>query len=200
MEDRLHALAVFAGCVSMNHPVTVAGIPLPTNALWFLVVIAVHVAAGLLAVVAGIAAMMSAKAPGRHPLAGTVYFWSLNIVCLTMAGIVGWRWPTDNALGGLGVIAFATGFVGRRSHRRARSGWRCVHIPCMGASYVALLTAFYVDNGAHLPLWNRLPQLAFWLLPGAIGFPLIGFTWARYCPRRRMSVAMKFSTGIPNER
>jgi hypothetical protein len=43
----------------------------------------------------------------------------------------------------------------------------------MGASCVLLLTAFYVDNGKHLPLWRELPQIAFWLLPGAVGLPLI---------------------------
>jgi hypothetical protein len=43
----------------------------------------------------------------------------------------------------------------------------------MGLSYVAMLTAFYVDNGPHLPLWDRLPNLAFWLLPSAIGIPII---------------------------
>jgi len=25
----------------------------------------------------------------------------------------------------------------------------------LGVSYVALLTAFYVENGPHLPLWDR---------------------------------------------
>ena len=43
----------------------------------------------------------------------------------------------------------------------------------MGAGYVAMLTAFYVDNGPHLPLWDRLPPIAFWLLPSAIGAPII---------------------------
>jgi hypothetical protein len=43
----------------------------------------------------------------------------------------------------------------------------------MGTAYVAMLTAFYVDNGPHLPLWDRLPVLAFWLLPSAIGAPII---------------------------
>ena len=43
----------------------------------------------------------------------------------------------------------------------------------MGIAYVAMLSAFYVDNGPHLPLWNRLPTLAFWLLPSAIGAPII---------------------------
>jgi hypothetical protein len=43
----------------------------------------------------------------------------------------------------------------------------------MGTAYVAMLTAFYVDNGPHLPLWDHLPVLAFWLLPSAIGAPVI---------------------------
>lgn len=43
----------------------------------------------------------------------------------------------------------------------------------MGTAYVAMLTAFYVDSGPHLPLWDRLPTLTFWLLPSAIGTPII---------------------------
>ena len=43
----------------------------------------------------------------------------------------------------------------------------------MGIGYTAMLTAFYVDTGPHLPLWDRLPVLAFWLLPAAIATPLI---------------------------
>jgi hypothetical protein len=35
----------------------------------------------------------------------------------------------------------------------------------MGSSYLGLLTAFYVDNGPQLPLWNRLPDWSFWILP-----------------------------------
>jgi hypothetical protein len=47
------------------------------------------------------------------------------------------------------------------------------HICGMGLSYVALLTAFYVDNGPHLPVWQLLPRLTYWPLPSAIGVPLI---------------------------
>jgi hypothetical protein len=49
----------------------------------------------------------------------------------------------------------------------------------MGTAYVAMLTAFYVDNGPHLPLWDRLPTIAFWLLPPAIGAPIITRTVIR---------------------
>lgn len=171
----------------MDHQVTIAGIPLPSDAVWFLAVIAVHVAAGITAAVAGLVAMLSSKAIGRHPRAGSLYYWALVVVNLTMAPIVGVRWPTDNALGLLGVIAFGTAFFGRRARRRGARGWQCVHIPCMAISYITLLTAFYVDNGPHLPLRNRLPPIALWLMPVSIGLPLLAFSWLRRCPPRRTS-------------
>ena len=48
-----------------------------------------------------------------------------------------------------------------------------MHISAMGASYILLLTAFYVDNGKSLPLWKELPTIIYWLLPSAIGIPII---------------------------
>ena len=44
----------------------------------------------------------------------------------------------------------------------------------MAGSFVALFTGFYVDNGPNLPVWDRLPHLAYWLVPAAVGIPL---TW-----------------------
>ena len=50
----------------------------------------------------------------------------------------------------------------------------------MGAVPLLLLTAFYVDNGKNLPLWRELPQIAFWLLPSAIGVPIILYALRRH--------------------
>ena len=50
----------------------------------------------------------------------------------------------------------------------------------MGLSYVLLLTAFYLDNGRNLPLWRELPQWAFWVLPSAIGGPIIVYALLRH--------------------
>lgn len=47
-------------------------------------------------------------------------------------------------------------------------------------SYVLLLTAFYVDNGKNLPLWRDLPPIAYWLIPAAIGIPLIAHALLRH--------------------
>lgn len=48
-----------------------------------------------------------------------------------------------------------------------------MHVSGMGLSYILLLTALYVDNGKSLPLWKDLPPISYWLLPAAIGIPLI---------------------------
>jgi hypothetical protein len=42
-----------------------------------------------------------------------------------------------------------------------------------GTAYVAMPTALYVDNGPRLALGDHLPTIAFWLLPSAIGAPII---------------------------
>ena len=63
----------------------------------------------------------------------------------------------------------------------------------MGVSYVALLTAFYVDNGPHLPIWDRLPALALWLLPSTIGLPLLAIVWWTHCPPRRRDAVLDAS-------
>jgi len=57
----------------------------------------------------------------------------------------------------------------------------------MSVSYIVVLTAFYVDNGPKLPLYDRLPTLTFWIVPSAIGLPLILHTLWR---RRRVRPAL----------
>lgn len=157
-------------------PIVVAGIPIPSDSPAFLAVIGVHVLAGLAAVLTGLAAMVAPKGRGRHSAFGTLYYRSLAIVCVTMAGLSAVRWGEDYHLFVLGALAFAAAFVGRRAARRQQLR---LHLIGMGSSYILLLTAFYVDNGAHLPLWRELPPLAYWLLPAAIGLPLIMATLRR---------------------
>ena len=38
----------------------------------------------------------------------------------------------------------------------------------------------HVDNGKSLPLWRDLPALAYWIVPTAIGIPIILFAIARH--------------------
>jgi hypothetical protein len=154
-------------------PITIGGFPLPSDTPLFLGILAVHVAAGLTCVITGIVAMISDKAPGRHPRFGTLYFWGLGVVFITMAVLTAMRWTQDYHLFILGALSFAAAALGRLAAPSRVTGRVRIHVTAMGLSYILLLTAFYVDNGKNLPLWRSLPPIAYWLIPVAIGVPLI---------------------------
>ena len=138
----------------------------------FLAILAVHVIAGLTAVITGAAAALARKGSPRHIRAGRWYYRALTTVFATAAALAAMRWSQDWYLFILGAVAFTAATAGvlhRRRHRPGDTG----HIAGMGIAYTAMLTAFYVDNGPHLPLWDRLPTLTFWLLPTAVGAPVI---------------------------
>jgi hypothetical protein len=160
--------------------VVVLGIPIPSSSPVFLSIVAVHVAAGLICTVAGIVAMLAPKRSGRHPSAGTVYYWSLVVVFLSMAALVFLRWPANIHLFVLGVLSYSAGAIGRMAKRRLWPGGLRVHVTGMALSYILLLTAFYVDNGPHLPVWRSLPPLAHGLLPSIIGLPILIWALTRH--------------------
>jgi uncharacterized membrane protein len=153
--------------------IVVLGIPIPSSSPVFLSIVAVHVAAAIVCVVAGVVAMLAAKRGGRHPIAGSVYYWSLLVVSLSMTVLSIIRWPEDIHLLILGVLSFGAAVVGRAARRRQKPGWLPLHITGMSVSYIVLLTAFYVDNGPHLPLWRALPPLAYWIVPSLVGVPIL---------------------------
>ena len=160
--------------------VVVFGIPIPSSSPLFLTIVAVHVVAGIVSTVSGIVAMLTPKRAGLHPSAGTVYYWGLVVIFVTMAALSVLRWPVNAHLFALGVLSFSTGVVGRMAGRRLWSGWLGVHVTAMAVSYILLLTAFYVDNGPHLPLWRLLPPLAHWLLPSLVGVPILSWVLRRH--------------------
>src|SRR5262245_56283996 len=160
--------------------VVVLGIPIPSSSPLFLGIVALHVAAGLVCTFAGIVAMMAPKRAGRHPTAGAVYYWSLVVVLLSMTALSILRWPENTHLFVLGILSFGAGTIGRTARRRLWRGWLRLHIAGMALSYILLLTAFYVDNGPHLPLWRSLPAPAYWLLPSLVGLPIVVWVLRRH--------------------
>lgn len=158
----------------MPDPTVIAGIVIPSTSPPFLAGVGIHVAAGLVGVGAGALAMLSRKGRGRHSTAGTVYYWSLAVLCGSAAVLAVVRWPEDALLLGLATTAFAAAHLGREAMRR-RHAVR-LHITGMGTSYIVMLTAFYVDNGKILPVWRDLSPVAYWLVPAAVGLPIL--VWA----------------------
>jgi hypothetical protein len=157
---------------AMPEAATILGDHVGSTAPVFLAFLAVHVLAGLTAVAAGAVAALARKGSPRHVRAGRWYYRAITAVFVTAVILAVMRWRQDYYLVIIGALAFSAATVGYQHRRRHRPG-DTGHIAGMGTAYVAMLTAFYVDNGPHLPLWDRLPDLAFWLLPSAVGAPVI---------------------------
>jgi hypothetical protein len=168
-----------------DHPVVILGVEIPSDAPVFLAFVGLHVLIALVCVVAGIAAMFSKKGIGRHSAFGSIYYWSLSLVFVTATILSVMRWDEDYHLFILGVLAFGAASIGRTAARRHWPQWVKIHLTSMAMSFIVLLTAFYVDNGKSLPLWKELPSLAYWIIPSAIGIPLIVRTLRRHPLTRR---------------
>jgi uncharacterized membrane protein len=159
---------------------TVAGLVVSSDSPVFLAIVGLHVLVALACVVLGFVAMMSSKRPGRHPRFGTAYYVCLSAVFASAIVLSAMRWAQDYPLFIIGMASFAAAWLGRAARRNRWRGWVRLHISGMGASYVLLLIVFYVDNGANLPIWRDLPRFTYWLLPIAVGVPLILFVLIRH--------------------
>ena len=163
-----------------GNPIVVDRIHIPSDNPVFLTIIGIHVVAALVCVVAGVVAMFAKKQPGTHPKAGRIYYWFLWVVFITVIIIAIVRWKEDYYLFILGSISFLSAYIGRRALKNKWEKWSIIHISCMGFSYIVLLTAFYVDNGKSLPVWENFPPLLYWILPALIGIPIIIITLLRH--------------------
>ncbi len=158
----------------------------------FPIALALHVVAALTAVVSGALAAAARKGPGRHPRAGTVYLYALAAVFVSVTIMAALRWDRDWHLFVIAAVALGLAVAGRRARRRARDTRGTLwHGGTLAGSYVLLFTGFYVDNGPRLPLWDRLPHLAYWFIPAAVGTALTWWALARYRARVRPGTTWK---------
>jgi hypothetical protein len=126
--------------------------------------------------------MLARKGGRAHRRFGVAYLGALALVCVSGIGLSIARPPGFPHLLALGAVAAALGAAGYAARRRRDAR---VHLLCMGWSYVAILTAFYVDNGPRLPLWRLLPPIAFWVLPTLVAVPLLVRALRRHGGRTR---------------
>ena len=163
-----------------GNPLAIDGFLIPSDNPVFLTLLSIHILAALTCVITGIMAMFAQKRPGLHPRSGAVYYWSLWIVFGTVVIISIARWKEDYHLLILGCFAICSAIIGRAAEKHRWKKWPIVHITCMSTSYIILLTAFYVDNGKFLPVWKDFNPLVYWLLPAAVGIPIIVRTLYRH--------------------
>ena len=141
--------------------------------LFLAVVLGIHIPLGLTCVVVGLTAMLSKKGRGRHSTCGKIYFWCLSALAASATYLSIARWAENYHLFVLGMLSFALAWFGRTAMQKRWPNCVRLHITGMGLSYVVLLIAFYVDNGKQLPIWRDLPRFTYWLLPLAVGVPLV---------------------------
>lgn len=164
----------------------------------FLALLAVHVLAGVLAVASGAIAALTRKGSPKHVRAGRWFYSAIAVVFASATALSIMRWRQDFHLFLLGAVAFGGASVGYL-HRRRHWPGHTAHILGMGIGYVAMLTAFYVDNGPHLPLWDRLPPITFWFLPSAVGVPIVIralLTWRNRIPKTHSPPARRTHSNL----
>lgn len=157
----------------MEEQTIIFGVPVPSTDPVFLTFVVIHILISLVCVVSGVLAMLTQKASRRHPIFGKIYFWSMLSAFVTVVILSVMRWPHNIHLLSIGTLAVIFTYAGRRMARSKMSSWTRLHTLCMGASYILLLTGFYVDNGKNLPFWRMFPQWFFWVFPAMIGMPII---------------------------
>ena len=150
-----------------------------TEDTWLVIV---HVPVGLVAVIAGVIAMLARKGGRAHGRAGLIYLAALTLTALSGLGLAITRWPRFPHLIALGTIAGLLAGAGYAFRRRPSP---LLHLLGMGMSYTVMLTAFYVDNGPKLPVWRLLPPAAFWFLPSLVAAPLLIRAARRHAHRVR---------------
>jgi hypothetical protein len=155
----------------------------------------IHISSGSLALLTGPVAMTLPKRPGWHPRLGIGYQVLIGLLCTSAIGLA----VLTPSLWWLGIIAVATwaaALAGWQVRRRHRPGWLPWHISFMCGSYISLTTALLVVNlGTGAPIA--------WILPTAIGSPLIAYKAAKAATSaagREPGDVAGHPPGLPSER
>lgn len=153
----------------------------------FSIILWTHIAAGTIGLVLGPIAMYSKKRKGLHTQIGTVYFYCMTIVCAAALVLSVMHWQQSWWLSIVGVFSFSLAARGYFAAKKRGRDWLQSHIAGMLGSYIAMTTALLVVNAGHIPGHEKIPAIAFWILPTIIGSPLIRRTRARYAVKHLAS-------------
>ena len=109
----------------------------------------------------------------RHPRNGTIYFWCLAAVFLSSSSLAAVRWASDYHLFVLGALSFAAACLGRQARRSRWPHWVRLHITGTGSTCVFPVDRVLLGQRQEPAALKDLPSVAYWLLPAAVGIPLI---------------------------
>jgi hypothetical protein len=149
------------------------------HAVW----LGIHIAAGTLGLLVGPIAMWqdTRRLVGGLSLdtvADRAYHWTVLTVCLSATVLVIWFRPELWWLVPVAAGSYSLVLLGRFAAARRFRGWTHTYVHGQGGSYIALVTALAVvaltvDGPVH-----GAAQAIPWVLPAAIGTPLLEW-WRR---------------------
>ncbi len=135
--------------------------------------LAIHVAAGTLALIVAPIAMITAKGGPAHRRWGSVYYWAMGVVAVTAVVVALWRPNPFLAL--VAVFSYYFAFTGRRVllHKHPDRGERATALD-WGAALAAAAT------GAGLVVLGIVRPGAVWVQLGvvAVVFGVLGLAFA----------------------
>ncbi len=141
----------------------------------FTVVLIAHIAFGVLGLVLGPVAMFSRKIQGIHTRAGELYHWMVLGVCLTASLMTTLDWTRLWWFLPIAIGSYALAFVGYLFAKVRWRKWVSVHISGQGGSYIALVAALLVVNWGNVFGSPGVSSPWAWVLPTAIGSPIIAW-------------------------
>ena len=151
--------------------------------------LAIHVAAGTLALVVAPVAMLTAKGGPAHRRWGRVYYWTMGVVALTALVVALWR--PNPFLAMVAVFSYYFAFTGRRVllHKRPDRGERATVLD-WGAAVAAAATGVglvILGIARPGPVWAQLGVVA--VVFGGLGLSFAGLHLWRFArppadPRR----------------
>ena len=83
------------------------------------------------------------------------------------------NWERSSYLFYVALFSYSFLIRGFLAVKKREENWLPNHIGGMLGSYVAMTTAFLVVSGPKIPMVSMLPPITLWLLPTAIGYPII---------------------------
>jgi hypothetical protein len=141
-----------------------------------------HLAAGLVAWVAGAVALWR-NLPGRRSLGAlAVFHWSVLAVAITAGVLVTFQPAQLWWLWLLAAFSYGLALLGYLAPRERSPRWLRLGIHGQGGAYIALVTATFVVSV------DGFARVAAWALPTLVGVPLLELWYQRAAAARPKAV------------
>ena len=137
-----------------------------------------HVTAGAAALVLGPIALWAPKRVGLHSRMGDLYFAMVTAVCASAVVLAGLRWAESAFFLPIAVGTYAFALPGYLAAKRRWRGWLLMHVIGQTSSYVALVTAFIVNNIQAIAGVHGVPFAVRALVPMFLGTCVVA--WVAY--------------------